>query len=362
MRAFGNINYARVKDPVIRAVLKHLVDVTREHHGALAKAVFSGQNPAANPVPGGTSSTPTPPGQGLPSPVQGDTLYGLLVGTWAKRSIGAAGTVYSSNGSEPTWASLAGLLPVHDHSGVGQGGNIPESSVTNLVADLAARELLANKNAASGYAGLDGSTKLSGAQQKYGSAANTACEGNDARLSDDRTPLTHGASKHTDRTRTIFIPWQLWTETTGTGPPISEAVGTFPDRYSGVPMTGIAGTTRLLAEIVLPQDFTTGTASWGILYASAGVSTNQVHFDLSYKAVAPNGTLTAAADTTMSGNTSPTGTVDQLSAFAIGSTVTALSAGAFVRLTLQRDAGHASDTNTDDVDFIGLQLDYTADM
>lgn len=53
------------------------------------------------------------------------------------------------------------------------------------------------KNAASGYAGLDGSSKLTGTQQVYGSAVNTACVGNDARLSDSRTPSTH-ASSHSD--------------------------------------------------------------------------------------------------------------------------------------------------------------------
>lgn len=50
------------------------------------------------------------------------------------------------------------------------------------------------KDVASGYAGLDGSSKLTGSQQKYGSAANTACEGNDSRLSDSRTPTAHKAS------------------------------------------------------------------------------------------------------------------------------------------------------------------------
>lgn len=50
------------------------------------------------------------------------------------------------------------------------------------------------KNAASGYAGLDGSSKLAGAQQVYGTGANTACVGNDARLSDARTPTAHVSS------------------------------------------------------------------------------------------------------------------------------------------------------------------------
>lgn len=47
------------------------------------------------------------------------------------------------------------------------------------------------KDAALGYAGLSATTKLAGAQQTYGSGVNTACEGNDARLSDDRTPTVH---------------------------------------------------------------------------------------------------------------------------------------------------------------------------
>lgn len=50
------------------------------------------------------------------------------------------------------------------------------------------------KDAANGYAGLSAGTKLAGAQQTYGSAANTACEGNDARLSDTRTPTAHATS------------------------------------------------------------------------------------------------------------------------------------------------------------------------
>jgi hypothetical protein len=59
---------------------------------------------------------------------------------------------------------------------------------------LSALERTANKNAASGYAGLDASSKLAGAQLPYGTAANTACQGNDARLSDARPPTGHHAT------------------------------------------------------------------------------------------------------------------------------------------------------------------------
>jgi hypothetical protein len=43
---------------------------------------------------------------------------------------------------------------------------------------------------------LDAGSKLTGSQVPYGSSANSSCQGNDSRLSDARTPTSHGASKH----------------------------------------------------------------------------------------------------------------------------------------------------------------------
>jgi hypothetical protein len=61
----------------------------------------------------------------------------------------------------------------------------------------AVQEVVSAKNSANGYAGLDASSKLNGSQQTYGSSANTACEGNDARLSDARTPTAHNQAETT---------------------------------------------------------------------------------------------------------------------------------------------------------------------
>jgi hypothetical protein len=72
------------------------------------------------------------------------------------------------------------------------GGGNADSQHTH-----AALQLTSAKNSVSGYAGLDGSSKLTGSQQTYGTAADTACVGNDARLSDSRTPSTH-ATSHSD--------------------------------------------------------------------------------------------------------------------------------------------------------------------
>lgn len=50
------------------------------------------------------------------------------------------------------------------------------------------------KGAANGYASLDAGTKLPIAQVPTGSTGSTVCLGNDSRLSDARTPLSHGHS------------------------------------------------------------------------------------------------------------------------------------------------------------------------
>ena len=74
----------------------------------------------------------------------------------------------------------------------GGGGVTDHGALTGLGDDDHTQyQKESERNAASGYAGLDGSTKLTGAQQVYGAVANTAAEGNDARLSDARTPVAH---------------------------------------------------------------------------------------------------------------------------------------------------------------------------
>jgi hypothetical protein len=108
---------------------------------------------------------------------------------WAADNTGGAGSA--------AWGGITGTLS--DQTDLQAALNAKadsshthaQSDVTNLVADLAAKQATSAKNQANGYAGLDGSSKLTGAQQVYGTSANTACQGNDARLSDARTPTQH---------------------------------------------------------------------------------------------------------------------------------------------------------------------------
>lgn len=64
-------------------------------------------------------------------------------------------------------------------------------------------QLRSEKGSASGYVGLTAGSKISnGAFQVYGTGANTACEGNDSRLSDARTPTAHSIASHDDTSAT----------------------------------------------------------------------------------------------------------------------------------------------------------------
>lgn len=78
----------------------------------------------------------------------------------------------SAPGGSSDWGDIGGTL----------------SDQTDLQAELDAKQDTSEKNQPSGYAGLDGSSKLTGSQQVYGSSPNTACEGNDSRLTNSRAP------------------------------------------------------------------------------------------------------------------------------------------------------------------------------
>lgn len=91
----------------------------------------------------------------------------------------------SDNG---TWGDILNdfLLVSHDAGGTlksgvvgdGQVSSISQSKITNLVSDLAAKEAVANKGVASGYASLDATTKVPIAQIPTGTTGSTVALGN----------------------------------------------------------------------------------------------------------------------------------------------------------------------------------------
>lgn len=99
--------------------------------------------------------------------------------TWKWRYASSIGPVVwtdmNGGAASVSWGSITGTL----------------STQADLQTALNAKEATANKGVASGYAGLDGSTKVPIAQLPTGSSSTTVCIGNDSRLSDARTPTAH---------------------------------------------------------------------------------------------------------------------------------------------------------------------------
>jgi hypothetical protein len=88
------------------------------------------------------------------------------------------------------------VIPHQSLLGAGTYNHADIDTHINAASPHSGHELTSNKNAANGYAGLTAS-KLNGAQQVYGILVNTACEGNDARLSDTRVPIDYYSVKDT---------------------------------------------------------------------------------------------------------------------------------------------------------------------
>jgi hypothetical protein len=130
--------------------------------------------------------------------------------TAAQAGADATGTAATAVSTHNTDVSAHANLPVESLATAGAIGQVatsdgagnvvmqtPTTGVTDhtLLSNLTAGDAghtglqsRSEKDASSGYAGLSAGSKLAGTQQTYGAVANTACEGDDARLSDARAP------------------------------------------------------------------------------------------------------------------------------------------------------------------------------
>lgn len=128
--------------------------------------------------------------------------------------------LYRRNDSNTDWDTVTAAVTVHasthEHDGTdvidhqqlyGAGTHTHSQIDTHLdaAAPHSGHENTANKNQPSGYAGLDASSKLTGSQQVYGTGTNTACQGNDSRLSDSRPPTAHATSHKSGGSDTIKL-------------------------------------------------------------------------------------------------------------------------------------------------------------
>jgi len=148
---------------------KDLLFVVPTSSGAVEYHVFYGQEVFASQVLAEGGNLPAADSDVLDNGIRSS---GIVIE-------GASATIDSVVDVRPFLGQLSpGTTAVTDHGGLsGLADN-----------DHPQYQLGSEKNSANGYAGLDGSTKLTGSQQVYGSATNTAAEGDDSRLSDSRAP------------------------------------------------------------------------------------------------------------------------------------------------------------------------------
>lgn len=100
-------------------------------------------------------------------------------------------SVNTRTGAVTLTSSDVGLGSVNNTADTAKPVSTAQQTALNLKQDTSA------KGATSGYAGLDGSTKVPIAQLPTGSSSSTVAIGNDSRLSDSRTPTAHKSTHAT---------------------------------------------------------------------------------------------------------------------------------------------------------------------
>jgi hypothetical protein len=171
------------------------------------------------------------------------------------------------------------------------------------------------------------------------------------------TPM-HGASKHTDRTRSLFVP--AGGLVLALGSPVRTPSGSWATVLDSWTLHNASAGGLCSGLIPVPPDWTSGSVAFSFLFRVASGSGNVV-LDLVAKSIAPN----AGEDPTGANEFAPSSLVVacasglQKATFAGGLTV---AAGEYIRFALDRNGPSGSDTDTHDMDFYGVLLEYTADM
>lgn len=193
-----------------------------------------------------------------------------------------------------------------------------------------------------------------------GSGATNAAAGNDARLSDSRNPLAHGASLHNDITRMVFLAAAAAKLDSAT----AANVGASPD-LTGVVAYADAATQGALWTFQVPDDWTSGVITLQPVWApgaSDGVA-HTVRWSIVAKAVAAGSTVTAAGTTVTFTGASAARTIGVVVYdTATSTTLTPAAAGDLFRFALRRIGADAADTYVGVVNLLGVIVTYTANQ
>ena len=181
--------------------------------------------------------------------------------------------------------------------------------------------------------------------------------GNDIEIeSTPGTTLTN--ANMVDRTRSMFIPPSRW-----------DALGAGPTKLTDLTDNTIAwlldadATEILVSELIeLPSDYVNGTnltlkSRWAMVSATSGSVVLQSQF----KFVTDAGDITGISSIDTSTVAVP-GTADTLKTYTHVTTLSGYANGDLLKLRFIRIGGDGSDNATGDLEFLGMRIEYQADM
>jgi hypothetical protein len=272
---------------------------------------------------------------------------------------GAASDIGTAN-AEGVAAALARQDHIHKIPNLGittaliDNGAVTTGKIAALAvteAEIANTTITHGKVAAANKDGAAGTPSM----RTLGTGALQACAGNDARLSDSRTPVSHGHALHTDRIRRVSVP--LFSSHLETGLSASTIISSGGNQYYGILYPKLIASTAyawwsidVMYDLILGGTYTI----WLALITDTAGTTGNVVMQCAGRELIPN---IDSAETTFQ-TTIPT-SKDRIRWSAFGSITVNNSYG--VQFRLRRRCVDAADT-AGDVLLAGILIQYVADM
>jgi len=160
-----------------------------------------------------------------------------------------------------------------------------------------------------------------------------------------------------NRTRSIWLPASVWLVTEGS-PTLT--FSSFDDAscwlFDAALLESVATT------FIVPEDWSSGSMTVKCYFAMVSATSGNVILHMRELVTADGASITTGGDSSEE-TTSVPSTAKLLKIYTFTGVVdTPAGAGRLVRMTIRRVGTGAGDTATGDLQFIGMKLEYTADM
>lgn len=159
------------------------------------------------------------------------------------------------------------------------------------------------------------------------------------------------------RTRYVWLHPDDFLSLTG-APTLAATAGGWAVATSAWLLDGGGAVEGVTGKVALPADWVSDTVIFNIFYQGTGANTDNRRMNLDAAAITPGtDSIEKAADITEARTISHGNGICTKATFTVE---LAVDSGDIIRAAFSRVSNHADDTNTDDMAFLGMRLDYTA--